>query len=83
MGQIPNWAGCDNVRDVVEYGVHSEATVALAAAQVRSGHELRYLVGFLEGEGAANHERLIKDFAKAVNAVAAEVPTEEVILEAL
>jgi hypothetical protein len=72
-----------HVRDVVEYGVHRGAIVALVAAQVRSSHELHYLVGFPEGEGVTNHERLIKDFAEAANAVATEVPTEEVILEAL
>jgi hypothetical protein len=31
----------------------------------------------------ANHERLIEDFDEAADAVAAEVPTEEVILESL
>jgi hypothetical protein len=91
-GYMHAWGECpderlldipEHVRDVVEYGVHHGAIIALAAAHVRSGHELRYLVGFPEGEGVANHERLIKDFAKAANAVAAEVPTEEVILEAL
>jgi hypothetical protein len=41
------------------------------------------LVGFLEGEGAADHERLIEDFDEAVDAITTVVPTEEVILEAL
>jgi hypothetical protein len=31
----------------------------------------------------ADHERLIEDFDDAVDAIAAEVPAEEVILEAL
>jgi hypothetical protein len=41
------------------------------------------LVGFSEGEGADDHERLIEDFDKAADAIAAEVPAKEVILEAL
>jgi hypothetical protein len=73
----------DHVRDAVEYGVHRGAAVAQATAQVRSGHELRFLIGFPEGEGATDHERLVEDFDKATSAVTAEVPAEEVILEAL
>jgi hypothetical protein len=73
----------EHFRDVVEYGVHRGAAVALTAAQVQSGHELRFLIGFLEGEGAANHERLIEDFDEATDGITAEVPTEEVILKAL
>jgi hypothetical protein len=73
----------ERVRDAVEYGVHRGAAVAQAAAQVRSGHELRFLIGFPEGEGATDHERLIEDFDEAADAVTAEVPAEEVILKAL
>jgi hypothetical protein len=72
-----------HVRDVVEYGVHRGATIALTAAQVRSGHELRFLISFPEGERATDHERLIEDFDEAVGAITAEVPAKEVILEAL
>jgi succinylarginine dihydrolase len=67
----------------VEYDVHRRATIALATAQVWSGHKLCFLVSFLEGEGVANHERLVEDFDEAVDAITAEVPVEEVILEAL
>jgi hypothetical protein len=69
--------------DTVEYGVHRGAAVALVAAQVWSGHKLRHLVGFSEDKGANDHERLVEDFNEAADAIAAEVPTEEVILEAL
>jgi hypothetical protein len=41
------------------------------------------LVGFLEGKGVADHERLIENFDEATDAIATEVPSEEVILEAL
>jgi hypothetical protein len=53
------------------------------SAQVRSGHELCFLIGFPEGEGVANHERLIEDFNEAADTVATKVPSKEVILEAL
>jgi hypothetical protein len=72
----------EHFRDAMEFGIHCRAVVALAAAQVRSGHELRHLVGFSEGEGAADHDELFEDFDKAVDAVIAEVPAEEVIREA-
>jgi hypothetical protein len=67
----------------VEYGVYRGAAIALVVAQVRSGHELSFLVGFPKGEGVADHERLIEDFDEATDAIATEVPTEKVILEAL
>jgi hypothetical protein len=68
---------------VVEYGVHRGAAIALAAAQVRSGHDLCFLVGFPEGKGAADHEMHVEDFSEAADAIVAEVPAEEVILKAL
>jgi predicted HAD superfamily Cof-like phosphohydrolase len=47
------------------------------------GHELCFLIGFSEGEGAVDQERHVEDFHEAIDAVTTEVPTEEVILEAL
>jgi hypothetical protein len=67
----------------VEHGVHRGAVVALAVAQVQSGHDLHFLIGFLEGEGATDHKRLVEDFDEAVDIVVVEVPAEEVILESL
>jgi hypothetical protein len=72
-----------HVMDAEELGVHRRATVALAMAQVWLGHELRHLVGFSEGEGADDQDGLVEDLDKATDAVAAEVPTKEVIREAL
>jgi predicted SprT family Zn-dependent metalloprotease len=57
--------------------------VALTAAHVRSGHELCFLISFSKGKGATDHERLVKDFDEAIDAITTEVPAEEVILEAL
>jgi hypothetical protein len=67
----------------MEHDIHRGAAIALAMAQVRSGHELRFLIGFPEGEGVADHERLIEDYKEAMGTVVTEVPVEEVILEAL
>jgi hypothetical protein len=58
----------EHVRGAVEHGVHRGAAVTLAATQVWSGHELRFLIGFSEGEGVANHERLVEDFNEATGA---------------
>lgn len=71
------------VKDTVEHGVHHRAVVVLAVTQVRSGHELCHLVHFPEGEGVADHEGLVEDVDEAADAIAAEVPAEEVIREAL
>jgi hypothetical protein len=73
----------ERIRDVVEYGIHRGAGVALVEAQVWWGHELYFLVGILKGEGAADHERLVEDFDEAADAVATEVPAGEVIPKAL
>jgi hypothetical protein len=62
-----------HVQGTVEYDIHRGVAVALAAAQVRSSHDLRFLVGFPEGEGVADHERLVEDFDEATDAVVVEV----------
>jgi hypothetical protein len=66
----------------VEFGVHRGTAVALMAAQVRSGNELHHLVGFPEGEGAADHDGLIEQFDDVADAVIVELPAVEVIREA-
>jgi hypothetical protein len=73
----------EHVRDAVEHGVYRGAAFALVVTQVRSVHELHHLVDFLEGEGVADYEGLVEDFDEAVDAITTEVPTEEVIHEAL
>jgi hypothetical protein len=66
----------------VEYPVHRGAAVALATTKVQLGHELRFLVGFPEGERVVDHKRLVKDFDEVANAIIIKVLAEEVILEA-
>lgn len=53
----------------MELGIHRGLVVALVAAQVWSGHELRQLVGFPEGEGAADHDGPVEDFDEAADAI--------------
>ena len=63
---IPN-----HVREVALHGVRHGAAIALAAAQARSGHELRLLPhGFPAIEHPKDHERLVEDFFNAANSVA-------------
>ena len=61
----------NRVRDVALHGVHHGATMALAAAEAHSGHELRLLPhGFLATEHPEDHERLVEDFFNVANSVA-------------
>ena len=57
LHDIPN-----HVREVALHGIRHGAAMALAAAQARSGHELRLLPhGFLATEHPRDHERLVED----------------------
>ena len=63
---IPN-----HVREVALHDVRHGAAMALAAAQARSGHELRLLPhGFPAAAHPGDHERLVEDFFDAANSVA-------------
>ena len=66
LHDIPN-----RVREVALHGVRHGATMALAAAQACSGHDLRLLPhGFLATERPGDHERLVDDFFNAANSIA-------------
>ena len=66
LHDIPN-----RVREVALHGVRHGAAMALAAAQARSGHELRLLPhGFPATTHPRDHECLVKDFFDAANSVA-------------
>ena len=61
----------NHVREVALHGVHHGVAMALASAQARSGHELRFLHhGFLAAVHPGDNERLIEDFFSAANSVA-------------
>ena len=63
---VPNY-----VREVALHGVRHGAAMALAAAQARSGHELRLLLhGFPATEHPEDHEHLDKDFFNAADSIA-------------
>lgn len=70
------------VRAAVEDGVHEGAAMALTMAQVRSGHELRHFVGFLEGENILDHGHLLDGFEEAATAVVAEISADDIVEEA-
>ena len=71
LHDIPN-----HVRVVALHG----AAVALAAAQARSGHELRLLPhGFLATEHPGDHERLVEDFFDATNSIALTSQADDIV----
>jgi len=66
LHDIPN-----HVREVALHGVRHGAAMALASAQVHSGHELRFLPhGFPAAAHPGDYECLIEDFFSATNSVA-------------
>ena len=53
-------------REVALHGIRHGATMVLAAAQARLGHELQFLPhGFLAVAHPRNHEHLFEDFSIA------------------
>ena len=70
----------NRVREVALHGVHHGATMALAAAQARSGHNLRLLPhGFLDAAHPRDHERLVEDFFSATNSIAFNTLADDVV----
>ena len=66
LHDIPN-----HVREVALHGVRHGAAMALAAAQVHSGHDLRHLPHGASVTGyPRDYERLVEDFFDAANSVA-------------
>jgi hypothetical protein len=64
----------DQVEHAVELGICRGAMLAFAAAQLRSGHDLRRLEpGFPEGTMLRERERLADDFAGAAGFITADV----------
>ena len=58
-------------REVALHGVRHGATVALAIAQMRSGHDLHQLQpSYLVGENPDDYQELVEDFEGATEAVA-------------
>ena len=54
--------------------------MALAAAQARSGHNLRLLPhGFLDAVHPGEHECLVEDFSSAANSVAFNTLADDIV----
>jgi len=67
-------------REVATHGVHYGASVALAAAQLRSGHELHHLEpGFLDTDRLEDQEGLIGDFIDAAEDIAVTIHAQDVV----
>ena len=75
LHNIPN-----RVREVALHDVCHGAAMALAAAQVRSGHDLRLLPhGFPDVACPGEHERLVEDFISAANSVAFNTLADDIV----
>ena len=70
----------NHVREVALHGIHHGAAMALAAAQARSGHELRLLPhGFLAMARPGDYEHLVEDFFGAANSIALTSQADDII----
>ena len=68
------------VIELALHGVRHGAAMALAAAQARSGHELRLLPhGFPVTGHPEDHENLIEDFSNTVNTIAFSSSGEDIV----
>ena len=68
------------VQQIALHGVRHDASVALTAAQVQTGHDLHAVeVGFLIGDGPEGHEDLIEDFTVVAEAIVDITSTQDVV----
>ena len=75
LHDIPN-----HVMEVALHVVHQGAAMALAAAQARSGHNLRLLPhGFPDATHPGEHESLAEDFSSAANSVAFNTLADDIV----
>ena len=75
LHDIPN-----RVRKVALHGVHHGASMALAAAQAHSSHNLRLLPhGFLDMMHPGEHECLVEDFSSTANSVAFNTLADDIV----
>ena len=68
------------VREVALHGIRHGATMALAAVQARSGHEIQLLPhGFPAVAHPGYHERLVEDFFSTANSIALTSLADDII----
>ena len=69
-----------HVHEIALHDVHHGTSVALAAAQVQTGHDLHTIeVGFPTDDGPEGHEDLIEDFTVAAEAIVDITPAQDVV----
>ena len=70
----------NRVREVTLHGVRHGATMALAAVQVHSGHDLRLLPrGALVTGYPGGYERLVEDFFDTTNSIALTSQADDIV----
>ena len=75
LHDIPN-----HVREVALHGIRHGAAMALAAAQVHSGHDLWLLPhGALVTGYPGDYERLVKDFFDTTNSIALTSQADDIV----
>ena len=75
LHDIPN-----HVMEVALHGVRHGTAMALAAAQARSGHNLRLLPhGFPDAVHPGEHEHLVEDFMNAADFVAFNTLADDIV----
>jgi hypothetical protein len=73
------WNACRRVLDTIKSGARHGARVALAMAEVTVDADLTGVDGFPAGEELHRHEDLVARYGPTREAVAAHVPTVEVL----
>ena len=68
------------VQEIALHGVHRGAAMALAAAQIQTGHDLRTMeLGFPMGDDSSTHEDLIEDFEDTAAAIVDIASAQDIV----
>ena len=69
-----------HIQEIAHHGIHRGATMALAAAQVQTGHDLRTMeLGFPMGDDSSTHEDLIEDFEDTAAAIVDIASAQDIV----
>ena len=69
-----------HVQEIALHGVHHDVSVALAAAQVQTGHNLRTMEpGFPMADDPDTHKELIEDFDDDAATIVDITPAQDVV----
>jgi hypothetical protein len=75
------WAARHCVTTAIESGIHHSARVSLAMAELSVGADLTEVIGFLVEEPLCLHEDMVARYGPAKEAVAALIPTQQILME--